>query len=361
MNGSFNRHGGLTLVPMPGFEDVANRVAEKVRAMATDKAEQNLHDTPVDIAYPQFGTRPSGEPYLRLGKEHIGGHDCIVITSGPGTWEMLGSLELLLRYLAARHASRITVFAAYFPLSRSDKDEGEYEFALPPLFVDLFRKAAAGSDVSLSRIVSVDLHSPQVVMSAPTGFITELSMIRRIVAMAIKDALAREERLVISYPDAGMMSRAGKAVSQVMDTLGICVPCICGIKARKSGTKVEIKEVYGPTEFIRDATVLCLDDEIATGGTNITTAALLKSEQFGAAKVIAAVTHGVLCGDASMKFLAPDCPVSSIYCSDTIPIMNRPELVQLVQSGRLRVVEWWRDLAWAVYHLHWDLSIRVVR
>jgi len=345
---------------MPGFEETAELVAAKVRAMAVEKGDE-FYETPVDVARPVFGKRPSGEPYLRLGKKHIGGHDCVVITSGPGTWEMLGSLMLLLRYLAGRHASRITVVSGYFPLSRSDKDEGELEFALPPLIIDLLKTAAHGSDVSLSRIISVDLHAPQVVMSGCTGLITELSMVRRVVTMAIKDVLAAGERLVISYPDAGMATRAGKVVSKVVDDMGIQVPCVCGIKLRTSGTTVEIKDVFGPTHLIRGATVLCLDDEIATGGTNITTAASLKSEQFGAAKVSTVVTHGVLCGDAPGRFLAPDCPVDVIYCSDTIPIMNRPELVPLMQSGRLRVVEWWRDLAWAMYHLHWDLSIRVVR
>lgn len=39
MDGPFNRHGGLTLVPMLGFEDLAERVAAKVRVIGEEEEE----------------------------------------------------------------------------------------------------------------------------------------------------------------------------------------------------------------------------------------------------------------------------------------------------------------------------------
>ena len=127
----FNQYGGLTLIPMPGFEALALEVKRRVEAGSYE------FDTSIDVADFEFGYRASGEPYVRLGKEHVAGHDCVVLTSGPGTPAMLLQLMLILRYLSGRRASRITVVTGYFPLGRSDKDEGSLEFALPPLIIDL--------------------------------------------------------------------------------------------------------------------------------------------------------------------------------------------------------------------------------
>ena len=90
MNG-LNLNGGLTLIPMPGFEEQTERVKPIIEGKTRD--EHRL--TPVDIVRPEFGRRASGEPYIRMAKEHIGGHDCVVITSGPGTPGMLINLFLL--------------------------------------------------------------------------------------------------------------------------------------------------------------------------------------------------------------------------------------------------------------------------
>src|SRR3989339_1103026 len=156
---TYNGHGGLTLVPLPGFVDLANQLKEAIEHRNHKETDP---PTTVDIAVPEFGLRSNQEPFVRLGKEHIGGHDCVVLTSGPGTYQMIIQLLLILGYLAGRRAGRITVITGYFPLSRSDKDEGSMELALPRLIVDLMQTAADGR---LDRIIAMDLHSPQVVMA----------------------------------------------------------------------------------------------------------------------------------------------------------------------------------------------------
>jgi len=67
MNAPFNRHGGLTLLPMPGFRTLADAIAARIAAVGSE--EGGTH-TPVDIAEPEFGLRSSGEPFLRLGQRH---------------------------------------------------------------------------------------------------------------------------------------------------------------------------------------------------------------------------------------------------------------------------------------------------
>ncbi len=347
----FNQHGGLTLIPMPGFESLALDVKSRVEAGTYD------FDTSIDVADFEFGYRTNGEPYVRLGKEHIAGHDCVVLTSGPGTPAMLLQLMLILRYLSGRRASRITVVTGYFPLGRSDKDEGNLEFALPPLIIDLMMMSTYSS---LDRVIAVDLHAPQVVMSGRTGFITEVSMVRRMLKRAVDEAMALGSPICLCFPDDTAAKRTESAVVKTSEQLGLTFPVVYGAKRRKSSRESTLAGLFGQVDAIDGATVLNLDDEIATGGTNIDTAADLKA-RYGAARVWAVVTHGVLCGPAAELFADPSCAVDRVFVSDTIPVSNRPGLEQLIDSGRLDVTSWCPDLSWILYHHHWNLSIRELR
>ncbi len=347
----FNQHGGLTLVPLPGFEKMAIEVKEHL-----ERREPGFPTT-VDIAVADFGERSSGEPYIRLGKQHIAGHDCVVIGSGPGTMTMLTQMLLLLRYLVGRRASRIAVVSGYFPLGRSDKDEGGTEFALPPLFIDLMMMATYQK---LDRVVSVDLHAPQVVMSGRTGLITEVSLVRRVLKRAMDEALKVGDPICLMFPDDSAAKRMEYAVGVVSEEAGVDLPVVYGSKRRTSSADSTVKHLFGDLDALSGATVLNLDDEIATGGTNIATAAEVL-DAYDAARVWAVVTHGVLCGDAPQRFQAPDCPVERVFVTDTIPVVDRPELGPLVAEGRIDVTGWCEDLAFILYHHHWNLSIRELR
>lgn len=353
MEGEFNQHGGLSLVPMPGFERMAERIRRKIVEIGNEGGRESW-STPVDVAEPKYDHRASGEPFLQLGKRHVGGHDCVIIGSGPGTPEMLLQTMLMLRYLAGRRAQRIALVSGYFPLSRSDKDEGGLEFALPPWIIDVFTASAEGK---LDRIISADLHASQVVMSGCTGLITELSMTRRLIKRAVEDSLGTGLPVVVAFPDDGAQKRAGKILDTLEREMNVRLPSVCGVKRRTSSFDSQLLQVFGPTIAIRGAIVLCVDDEITTGGTNIATALSMKG-QYGAREVHAVVTHGVFAGNAPERFCAADSPVDRIYCADTVPVISRPALIPLFEAGRLREVSWVNDLAWAIYNHHWNLSIR---
>ena len=352
-----NRNGGLTLVVMPGFEPQARRVAETILSYSRGKTKS---ETPVDVVIPEFGFRASGEPFLRLGKRHVGGHDIVVLASGPGTWEMLGQLNLLLRYIAARGATRVALVTGYFPLCRSDKDEGELELALPEYVISQMISATHTTNCHLDRIIAVDLHAPQMVMAGPTGLITELTLIRLVLKRAIEDARAAGETVCLAFPDDGSAKRTGRAIDALEKELSMHLPVVCGIKRRASSTETELKQLFGATDSLRGSTVLCVDDEIATGGTNIKSARVIK-EQYGASRVHAVVTHAVLCGDAPSRFLDPNCAVDRLYVTDTIPVESRRALLPLVETGKLVTVRWSEELGVSLYHHHWDLSIRELR
>lgn len=352
-----NDNGGLTLVPMPGFEVQADRVARKIEAFSRTGKKKY---TPVDIVHPFFGSHVNDEPFLELGNEHVVGHDCVVLTSGPGTWKMLGELNLALRYLSARRPRRLKLVTAYLPLGRSDKDRGNKVFALNQYIIEQMVSAACTADTNLGRIIAVDLHAEQTVSAGKTGLLTELTLVRKVLRLAIDDALAVGEKVCLAFPDDGSAKRTEPAINAVEADLGMHIPVVCGIKRRTSSTDAELRQLFGDTEALRDATVLCVDDEIATGGTNIKAARIIK-EVYKARRVHAVVTHAVLCKGAPSLFLDAACPVECLYVTDTIPIHTRPQLSPLIATGKLRVFEWAEDLGEALYYDHWGFPIRELR
>lgn len=357
MHVPFCPNGGLTLIPMPGFEVQAEETAVAIEAYGKRSGKAL---TPVDIKLPVFGKRASDEPFLRFDKQHVGGHDCVIIGSGPGTWEMLGQLNLLLRYAAGRRAKRIALSLGYFPLSRSDKDEGELEFSLPQYFIEQMIQSATTTRRHLDRIITVDMHAPQMVMAGPTGLITELSLVRLVLMRAVSDAINDNERVCILCPDASAYKRIKAILKAITEETGIRLPVVMGNKERENSEDVSLDDLVGDTNSLRGATALSVDDEMATAGTNLLSATRVK-EAFGANKVYSIVTHGVFCDPAATRLSAPDCAIDRVYATDTIPVSMRPHLQPLVSLGRLIVFEWAQELGVALYHHHHDLSVRVMR
>lgn len=357
MRGPQNSNGGLTLIPLPGFEELTEQVKALIEVEGRGKkgkgGEYNPY-TPVDIAVPRFDLRVNGEPFIQLGKMHIGGHDCVVIGSGPGTYKRLVKMWMTLGYIAGRHARRVALVTGYLPLARSDKDEGEEEFALSSLIMHLTLSAAYGK---LERIIAVDLHAPQTVMAAPPGVITEVSFARRLVKIMLEDAKDAGKRIVFLLPDDGAMKRYEFAIEAAGLDRGIKFPLVWGDKRRKDSGTSSLQRLHGDVESLAGSLVLSLDDEIASGGTNIGAAEVVKN-QYNAGEYWSGVVHGVLCGSALQKFSDTACPIDRVYVSDTIPFGNRPEFRSLMMSGRLHVVTWVEDLAHIIYYHHWDRSIR---
>jgi phosphoribosylpyrophosphate synthetase len=343
MTGDLNLNGGLTLVPMPGFKPMADEIKRRLGY------KKSAPPVEVDIAVPNFGKRISGEPFLQLGKNHIGGHDCVVLASGPGIPEMLIQLQILLGYLAARRARRIAILFGYLPLSRSDKDEGECELALFSFFVHMLVSAANGR---LDRIIAPDSHAEQGVMAGNMGLVTQVSLIRRVIKMAMDDATGG--KICLMLPDDGAMKRYEAVINEVCPG----VPIVCGRKRRENSAESKSLGLFGDTDWINGSLVIGVDDEIATGGTNINTARAVISD-YDAAEYWAVAVHGVLCGKAPIVFAQPG-PVSRIYIANTIPVETRTDLAAL-PPGFMRVYNWGDDAANLIYHHHTDQSLRALR
>lgn len=350
----FSPNGGLTLVPFPEFHAMAKRLKSGIEERARRDGNR---ETPVDIVYPEFNERSNGEPFIKLPKRHIGGHDCIVLTTGPGTYEMLGRLCLLLDRLSGRRAHRIAVYSGYFPLGRSDKDEGSDELAMPSWVVSMLEASAAGK---LDRIISADLHAPQVVLSGHSGLITEVSYVRRILQQALVDAKEIGAEVVAAFADDSSAKRMEPTLDKVCKKLKLDIPRVYATGRRSSSTQKTLHGISGDVQRIQDAVIVNLDDEVATCGTNENGARVFKAE-YGAREVWAAVTHGVFCGRAPELLANPECALDRVYVSSTIPVRNRKELRPLIENGKIRDVSTDDDLCWIFYNHHWNESIREIR
>lgn len=346
-----SRNGGLTLVPMPGFVGIAL----KIKKIFQDR----YPDTPIDIAVPEFGNRSSGEPFVKLTKDHVGGHDCVILTSGPGTHTMLNQTYMALGYLAGRRAGRISLVSGYMPLTRSDKDEGEEELALIAMVVHLLEAAAY---FRLDRIITVDLHAEQeVIAGSRPGLITQVSMARRLLTQAIKDALARNlQKVCVSFPDEGAVKRFEAALNQTANDLQMEIPVVFGQKRRKNSRASKLLGLVGDVDALNGAIVFGFDDEIATFSSNTKTAEAIRSV-YDIVEYISVVVHGVFSGPAPVILAKADCPVNRAYITDTILPYQRPELEGVIADGRLQVVSWCDDLAKIIFYHHWDMSIRSIR
>jgi|GEM_PF-620066 phosphoribosylpyrophosphate synthetase len=361
-------NGGLTLVPLPGHEELAGQIKAKI---TKGSISRQFKPTPVNIVNPSFGSHDNEEPFLKLGKDKIGGYDCMVLASGPGTYKMIMQLLIILWYLVGRDARRITVIFGYCPLSRSDKDEGNLILALAPIIVYLI---AAICGEKLSKIISADLHSSQLVLSAKPGKVTEIQMMRRVATTLLMDAKKAGKRLTIGFPDDSAAKRFENIIKTVCKEHKLDMPVIVAYKRRSGSSKTDITYIIGDVNRIKGSVVATFDDEAATVGSNLGLAETLtrtpkddegrKDKQkvyYEASAVWAAVIHGVLCGPAIDRLSNPTKSVERLYITDTIPVHNRPELQPLIDNGTIRVIEWMDDIAWAIYMHHWNRNIRGVR
>lgn len=362
--GPFNRNGGLTLVPLPGFE----RVVEQLKVLIELMGERPNHErTAVDIATPKFGKYANGETSVDLPNTHILEHDCVVVGSGPGTDAMLMQLLWTLSMLAGRHAGRIAVMTGYFPLGRSDGDEGDSILTTPPMMMAL-ANAACGR-VSLHRWVCADPHSKQISMAGDPGQVTPIYLRLKLLRFALEMARSGEDGhrpIVVAFPDDTAARRYSSTIKALERALKAPLPTVTAFKRRENSTQTEILDTVGDKNAVKDSRVLMFDDEIATGGSVIDMAKGLK-ENCGAKSVWACATHAVMCHGANKRFLnqiesSGGEWVDHLVVTDTIPIKGRSEgLEDLIEARRLSVCPWGDELAWVIYRHHWGLGIREVR
>ncbi|MDH4145819.1 MAG: ribose-phosphate diphosphokinase [Acidimicrobiia bacterium] len=268
------------------------------RQFAADVA----HHVGVGLTEANVATFANGEVHCRYDDSIRGGD--VFIVQGHGADEC-GSvndalMEQLIMVDAARRASakRITVVCPFYGYARQDRKSEGREPITARLIADMFEVAGA------KRMVSIDLHSGQIqgFFSHPVDHLTAMPVLAGWLETLGED-------LVVVSPDSGRVKNAERYAKRLHAGLAIVY------KRRIKGEKnaVEAQAVVGE---VVGRTCVLIDDMIDTAGTMCAAANQLHEE--GAARVLAAATHGVLSGPAIDRI--KNSVIEKLVITDTLPL-----------------------------------------
>lgn len=219
-------------------------------------------------------------------------------------------MELLLFLDACKYASaaRITAVLPYFPYGRSDKKDEPRISIAARLMADLIQTAGA------DRVLTLDLHSPQI-----QGFF-RIPVDQLLAAPIFFDYFDRvlfqeepKKEFVLVMGDHG----AAKKFGYYFDELDMPVAILDKFRMDHSEKPV-IRQIIGD---VKGKSCLIVDDEIASGGTLIEAARVLRDA--GAKRVVAAAIHPILSGNAVAKLI--DSPIDRFILGNTVPVLEKLE------------------------------------
>ena len=262
--------------------------------------------------------------------ENVRGCDVFFIqTSCCPVSEYLMELLIALDALKYASADRITSILPYYPYALSDsKDEPRISVA-GRLMADLVSEAGA------SRILTMSLHSPQIV-----GFcripVDQLSGVPTICSYFSESIDL--QNCVAAAPD---ISRA-KVTESYARRLGLPLVVI----DKRTGLDGET-QIHGVIGEVEDRDVIFFDDEIVTG-VSIFEGVLAVKER-GCNKVYAGCVHGTLAEEATLEIARSD--LECVAITDTIPL-KEPK-----QNGKIKVNTVSGLFANAIKAIHQETSI----
>ncbi|MBW8826150.1 MAG: ribose-phosphate diphosphokinase [Acidobacteria bacterium] len=259
----------------------------------------------VELGDAKLQTFANGEIKCQLS-ESVRGSDVFIIQShcvpiNESIMEMLIMIDAASR----GSAKRITAVCPYYGYSRQDRKAEGREPISAKLIANMLVTAGA------NRMVSVDLHSPQI-----QGFFDK--PVDHLVAMPVMLEYLREhggDDLVIVSPDAGRIKVAERYAQHLQADLAFVY------KTRPKGkvSTVEAREVIGDVSGRR---CVLIDDMIDTAGTMSAAGDLLKSR--GATEVLAMATHGILSGPAIDRL--KNSAIERVVITDTVPLPPEKEI-----------------------------------
>ncbi len=285
-----------------------------------------------DLTQVSIGQFPDGESSIRIDK-NVRERDVFLIqpTGRSKNHEPNHNImECLLIVESLRRASArsITVVMPYFAYARQDRKENPGVPISARLVVDLFE--AAGVD----KFLSVDLHSDQIQEFASVPF-NHLSARPTISAKLINSL----DNLLVIAPDT--------SAAHLAESYAITIGCEFAVYAKKRIDSLTVKrnKLSGPS--VQGKTALLVDDMASTMATILSAAKELKKQ--GAKRVVAAVTHGVLSGEANDK-IAASSDLDELFITDSLSQKSLPDKIKIISIAPL--------LAEAIRCIHTGESIQ---
>ncbi len=284
----------------PAPENLGPVPAERSLRLFTGNANRPLAEAVckqlgVDIGDASVEQFADGETSVKVN-ENIRGADIFVFqpTFAPATHLM----ELLVMIDAVRRASarRVTAVIPYFGYQRQDRKDQPRVPITAKLVANLI--TTAGAD----RVMTMDLHSAQI-----QGFF-DIPFDHLYAAPVLVDHFMRLglKDMVAIAPDIGSVKMARAYAKR----LGVGLAVVD--KRRPRPDAVEMMNIIGEVD---GKNVVIFDDILSTGSTLVEASRALR--EAGARDVYAAVTHGVLCGNAIERITDSD--VKELVITDSIP------------------------------------------
>lgn len=239
--------------------------------------------------------------------ESVRGCDVFVIQSTFPSADNL--LELLLIIDAAKRASAhyITAVIPYFGMARQDRKDRPRVSIGSKVAADLLKA------VGVSRVMTMDLHAPQIqgFFEVPVDHLDSSV----IFIPYIRDL--KENNLILASPDMGSSNRTRTFARALNLDMVICD------KERKRANEIASMTLIGD---VSGKDVILIDDIIDTGNTLAKSAQMLKDR--GALSVRAMCTHPVLSGKAYETI--ENSVIDELVVCDTIPLRRESPKIKVL-------------------------------
>ncbi len=255
-----------------------------------------------------------GNLFVRI-LENVRGHDVFLIqgTAFPANdnfMELLFWIDALKR----ASASSVTAIIPYFSYAKGDKKDE------PRVSIRARVCADAIESAGVARVVTLDLHAPQVqgFFKVPVDDLYAMPVLcEAIEANHLDD-------LVVVSPDAGFAKKARQWADRLRAPLAIAE------KRRTDHSETpEIVELIGP---VKDRTALIVDDFSSSAGTLVDAARVVV--EHGASAVYAAVTHGLFTVSAIERL--DGSPIERVFVTDSVetqPVTPSPKIEIVSVAG----------------------------
>ncbi len=242
-----------------------------------------------------------GEIWVKF-EENIRNEDVFIIQSTNPPADNI--IELLLMLDAARRASASSVTAVipYYGYARQDRKDLPRVPISARLFLDTFEAVGA------SRIITMDLHSPQI-----QGFVNipfDHLYSRLVLLERLKQENLTYDNGVVLSPDMGS-ARMGQSYARYLDLSFALID-----KRRPAHNRAEVVHLVGD---LKDRHVLIIDDMVDTAGTIISAAETAREN--GALSITAVATHALFSGSACERL--QQAPIDHIIITNTVDAQSR--------------------------------------
>lgn len=270
----------------------------------------------IKLAHCLVGKFSEGEIRVEI-KENVRGKDVFVVQSTcPPVNESLMELLILIDALRRASAKRITAVMPYYGYARQDRKDQPRVPITAKLVANLI--TVAGAD----RVLTMDLHAGQIqgFFDIPLDHLFAVGVLVEYFAkLKLKD-------LVVVSPDVGGIKMARAYAKRLNAGLAIVD------KRRISPEATEAAHILGD---IKNRNILVVDDLVSTGSSLIEAIEILARR--GAREIRAAITHGVLCGQAIERI--DKCRhLKELVITDSIPLddsKKHPKIKVLSIAGLL--------------------------